>query len=506
VSFLESGHELVTLERVPRAAFLSRERTVLGALIVLGGVLRFSTLGVQSFDIDESVTVSLLHQGLGGMLKSLPHTESTPPLYYLVAWLWSRLFGLGEVGLRSLSAVFGTLMIPLAHTTARRLISRRAGLIAAALTAVSPWLLWYSQEARAYALFALLGLASFAAFLRARDDPSRGSLAAWALLSALALATHYFALFMIGPEALWLLADGRARRSALAAGAFVAAAGLALMPLALEQAHGIRAKAGFLQTPLSSRLSSIPTRFLLGEGAPSGGRAALVALAALLLGASLFMLLTRQDEEGRRGALVALAIGSASVLLPVILALIGRDYLDARNLVAAWVPLAVLAAAGYAAAGRAGLLAASAVMAIFLLMVLVGAADSALQRTDYRGAIASLGPSPGPGERTIVVTPAFNWTPFTIYLPGYPRLGPGNVGVREIDLVGWRTQTLSGATVQRLAGRGFLLAGDRLVQKLRVVRFLAPRALSVSRAELLRSSLSGESATVLIQGRTRAPG
>src|SRR5438876_576650 len=80
----------------------------------------------------------------------------TPPFYYMLAWGWAKLFGTGEVGLRSLSALAGTLTIPAAYAAGRALSSRRAGLIAAALFAVNPLLVWYSQEARAYALLALL--------------------------------------------------------------------------------------------------------------------------------------------------------------------------------------------------------------------------------------------------------------------------------------------------------------------------------------------------------------
>ena len=90
------------------------------------------------------------------MLGLIPQTESTPPLYYGIAWVWARVFGYAEAGLRSLSAVCGVLLVPVAYGAGRKLISPRAGLIAAALTAFNPFLIWYSQEARSYELVALL--------------------------------------------------------------------------------------------------------------------------------------------------------------------------------------------------------------------------------------------------------------------------------------------------------------------------------------------------------------
>src|SRR5213078_1747237 len=117
--------------------------------------------------------------------RALPGSESTPPLYYILAWLWTRVFGLDEAGLRSLSALAGTLTIPVAYFIAARLASVRAGIAAAALVAVNPLLWWYSQEARSYALVVLLTVAATAAFAGFVRD-RRGAWT-WAVASVLAL-------------------------------------------------------------------------------------------------------------------------------------------------------------------------------------------------------------------------------------------------------------------------------------------------------------------------------
>jgi mannosyltransferase len=486
------------LEARPRAR---AGHAPLVALVVIAAALRFATLSSQSFDLDESVTLALLHHGFSGMLNSIPATESTPPLYYVLAWVWTKVFGVSEFGLRSLSALTGTAMIPLVYVTARRLVSRRAALIASALAAVSPWLIWYSQEARAYSLFALLSLASFYAFLIAADSPSTRALAGWAILSALALASHYFAVFLLAPEALWLLARKDVRRRAFAAVGFVGLVGLALLPLAIEQSHGIKAKAGFLQTPLSSRITAIPTRFLLGEAAPSSSKTLLVTLALLLVAAGVLFLLRGGAAARPRLLWVALSVAVLATLVPTLMALAGRDYLDARNLVGTWAPLVIVLATGYAATDRLGLLAGTALVVLFLAMVIIGNTDTAVQRTDYRGIAAALRASPGPGERAIVVSPDFNWTPLAHYLPGYPQLGPGNVGVREVDLIGWNTQALSPRAQRTLGRYGFRRAATLMLQKLKLVRFAAATTRSIPRAELLQGRLGDGSATVLIQAR-----
>src|ERR1700750_1155776 len=155
--------EAATLPRRPRRSLFrfpaewARERSrafwiVLG-LTALGAALRFVTLGLQSYHHDEVVTASrVLRVGFWHAMDAVGFSESAPPLYYALAWIWTQLTGTGPWGLRSLSALAGVASIPIAFLIGRELRDRRAGPLAAALVAVNPMLIWYSQEARAYAL------------------------------------------------------------------------------------------------------------------------------------------------------------------------------------------------------------------------------------------------------------------------------------------------------------------------------------------------------------------
>src|SRR3954471_20999489 len=100
----------------------SRHVQVLDGVTVLGALLRFVTLSDQSYWGDEGVTVALVRMGFGDMLDTIPKSESTPPLYYALAWLWTRLFASSdEYALRSLSAIACTLTIPVAYAAATEL-------------------------------------------------------------------------------------------------------------------------------------------------------------------------------------------------------------------------------------------------------------------------------------------------------------------------------------------------------------------------------------------------
>src|SRR3954467_6213099 len=167
----------------------ARHLQLLAGITLAGALLRFTTLDVQSYWLDEVATVNILRHGFGDMLSAVSAGESTPPVYYVVAWLWSKLFGTGEVGLRSLSAVLGTATIPLVFVLGREVAGRTAGLVAAALCAFNPLLIWYSQEARSYSLMVLLTGLSLLALLRVLDDASSRRLAGWAVVSVAAIAT-----------------------------------------------------------------------------------------------------------------------------------------------------------------------------------------------------------------------------------------------------------------------------------------------------------------------------
>src|SRR3977135_3332065 len=135
------------LESAPDTAasgWLTPERSLwlLAGIVVLGAAIPLSTLDQQSFWLDEATTWGVVSHGLGHVLSTAPKTESTPPLYYVLVWLLSRVFGTGDVGPRACSALCGTLTIPIMWALGRRLASERIGLVAALLTAVNPLLFW----------------------------------------------------------------------------------------------------------------------------------------------------------------------------------------------------------------------------------------------------------------------------------------------------------------------------------------------------------------------------
>jgi mannosyltransferase len=461
----------------------------LAALVVLAAALRFWRIGHQSYWLDEVFTVDLVNEDLWGMLEGVRETESTPHLYYVLAWLWEKVAGDGEAALRSLSALFGTVTVPVAYLAARELFKPAAALVAAALVAVNPWFVWYSQEARAYALLALLATAALLFFLRALRTRSRRDLTLWALFASLALVTHYFAVFLVGAEALWLLWVLR-ERAAAAAGA-LAVVGLALVPLAISQ-RGEGHTAFIEDIALGTRIGDLPKRFVTGElGTPTP---LIGPLAGLLVVLGIALALWRPDERRRAAGLAGLA--AVSVLVPIVLAAAGLDLLLPRNAIAAYIPVAIVVAAGLAAS-RHGLVAAAALCALTLAVTIQIAFNEDLQRDDWRAVAAAL-EAPAGEARAIVVTSEPQIKPLEHYLPGlepYPRDGATINEIVSIEV------TRDGASRPAIVSPGF----DQ-VQRLREPSFELARYRSaplqvVAAQTLAEARLDDEEAALRLQRR-----
>jgi len=379
----------------------SRVFWLLVGVTALGAVLRFATLGAQSYHHDEIVTASrVLRVGFGHAMDAVGFSESAPPLYYALAWLWTQVAGTGEWGLRSLSAVAGVVTIPVAFFVGRELRGERAGLLAAALVAVNPMLLWYSQEARAYSLLCLFCALSLLYCVRAMDRErgakgDRRDFVLWGAFSALALATHYFAVFPLIAEVVLLW---RRRGRAMLPGLWIVGLMAAVLaPLAYHQmSYGHAEWIG--KFSLGHRLGEVAISFMVGEIGDIIGRVETPepALLPLALVAAAFVLLAlRGTREDKRTAAIPLLVGAAAILIPLLLALGpgGKDFVLARNLLPALLPLlaALAVALTVARARRLGGAIATLLLVYSLGFCVWATASPDLRKPDWKAVAEHLG-------------------------------------------------------------------------------------------------------------------
>ena len=382
-------------------------------IIAVGAVLRFSTIGIQDFWLDEVITVQEIQQGPADILRQVNAADSNPMLYPLLAGAWERVFGSGEWGVRALTALFGTLAIPLVYGAASTLASRRAGLIAAGLAATNPLLVWYSGEARNYSLLVLASALVFWCFARALEEV-RGQrwLWGWALASGLALTTHYYAAVLVGMTALWLLwrRAGPRLDTVLAIGA-IAVVALALSPHVAARYGGTD---WIDDIDLTERIVQLPEHFVVGFWSPwewLAPVATLALLAAAVDGAF------RAEPRSARAIAIAGSIALAPLVALLVYAFAANDYIVTRYLLELWVPFAVAVGAALAvpAIGRLGTPAAVAACALGAGLVVWTAFEGDAQRPGYTDLAAAIGPADT--ERVIVSQTNFS-LPLTLYLDG----------------------------------------------------------------------------------------
>lgn len=465
-------------------------------LALLAAALRFATIDQQSFWFDEVVTARLVRLPFGRMLHAISDSEGTPPLYYIALWAWSRMAGDSESGLRSLSALAGTLTVPVVYLAGRELLSRSVGVIAAALVAASPLLVWYSQEARAYSVFAFLSSASVYFFLRASRAPASRNLTLWAGVSVLALLTHYYAIFLIVIEGTWLLYISRFhRRSTLVATAAVALACFAVLPLAVHQFASGKRAAFIADIPLENRLSETTQQFITGQrGIPNERYIGLALL--ILIGAASFI---TRGAAGRalRGA-AGLAVGGLALPM-MLIPLVDRFYY--RNLIYAWPVLALTVAAAFVPSRypRRALALTLAAVSLMLAVNINIAMDSRFRRDNWRSVAASVDTS---RRALVVVAPGFERDSLRFYEPALleARQPFRGLSARSIDVIGYRFFETFPPPDLRIPDGFALTRRETPGGRLEVLHFASRRPRRVEPSKLLPSG------GILSTPPARAPG
>lgn len=432
-----------------RVRALPADVWAVSALVLIATVIRLLTIDNQSLWADEALTAYEAHAPFGAMLYSVRHVETTPPLYFVLVWAWAHIAGISDVALRDPSMLAGVALVPIAFLSARELASRRAGVIAAALVTVNPFLIWYSQEARAYMLLTVLCGASFLWFVRACRAPSRRNLAWWASLSCLAVMTHFFAGFAIAPEALWLLwraaGPGRAHgagrtfssaRPVLTAVVAVAVVQAAMLPFAVaDTSHGV----GWIaRTPRMHRIAQLTLEWGVSVLSRNGNWREGLAIWALLAGLVMLLLRFGGTPRERAGARTAGAIAGFVFLVPLAVGFLGQDYFLSRNEMPAMIPLISVRAVACAAprARAPGSALTVSLLVIFSVSAVRVQTDGRYQRPDWGKVARALGPASRP--RAILAADGATADPLEIYLPHVDWTQPAGrrVPISEIDVVG----------------------------------------------------------------------
>jgi len=194
----------LTLENIRTTLTHSRYVQTLLSVTFIGFILRFYHLGYNSLWLDEASTLTFAVKSIPGIWQATTSGEFNPPLFYWAEHLMLT-FGNSEVILRFLPALLGVLTIPLVYLAGREFLDRNVGIIAASAFAFSPFLIYYSQEARAYSMMLFFVTFSMVYYFRALKNNDTKDWALFGILSALAFWSHFYALVIIGALILYAL-------------------------------------------------------------------------------------------------------------------------------------------------------------------------------------------------------------------------------------------------------------------------------------------------------------
>ena len=186
----------------------------LAGITILATAIRLTSLSRQPLWWDEGWSVYFASLPLKRMLAATA-VDIHPPLYYALLHWWSSAFGFSPLSLRLLSVLFGVGTVAAVYWLGRLALGRSAALAAGLIAAVSPMLVFYSQEVRMYGLVTLLSTLSWCALVRwsAEGKDRNLWLSAYVATATLALYTEYYAALIWLGQCLYLWLSWRRRKS-----------------------------------------------------------------------------------------------------------------------------------------------------------------------------------------------------------------------------------------------------------------------------------------------------
>jgi 4-amino-4-deoxy-L-arabinose transferase-like glycosyltransferase len=379
----------------------------LGLIVLAGAVLRLVQID-QSLVADELWSyLEATRFDFGGMIDYVRGIqEVTPPLFTILAWLSAQVSDSAAV-VRIPAVAAGILTIPAVFVIGDRTIGRGPALLAAVLTALSPILIWYSIELRAYSLAVLLSSASTICMLLAIERARTAWWVAYAILVAAAMYTHYTVVYVLAAQLVWVLVfRPDARKPALIA---TAAAALLFLPWVPELRDDLNAPAQHIITKLVpfgfDNFVDTNERIIFGPPLVSlrdyYGLLPLILFAAgLVVAAAGAATRLASGVRSRIGAEIALPVmlGLAAPVGAALVSLVGDDQFIPRNLLVS-VPGILLVLAALIAAGPLLTRVVSGVLVVGVFAFgAVRSLEPRFQRTDYNAAAAYVDANAGPGD------------------------------------------------------------------------------------------------------------
>ncbi|MGK2933489.1 MAG: glycosyltransferase family 39 protein [Solirubrobacterales bacterium] len=387
---------------------------LLGLITVAGALIRIPGMGDTIFGDELSTYFMVMGRDFLTTLDYVKgEQEITPPLYFLVAWFPANL-GDPTVMLRIPSYLAGVAIVPLVYVLGTWSVNRKVGLVSSALVAFSPFLIFFSSEARAYSFLTFLTLLSTLALLLALRKGQVRWWVAFAVLCAASMYTHYTALFVLVTQFVWAFVFfPKSRKALLLSAAGAAVSFLPWLPQYIADSDSIGSKTIEFLRPFSwdsfwydVRSWAFERTFVVGT--PSTGNVYLflyLGVVAGVLGLAREIMLRYRTKESLRPSNELILIVSLALAAPVLAAVVSTFSVSVflpRNLATSWPGLAVSFAA-LVLASRTTWLKIVGVTGLIVFFGYLGLStvDSDNRRPDYQAAADFVAEEWQPGDEIV---------------------------------------------------------------------------------------------------------
>jgi Dolichyl-phosphate-mannose-protein mannosyltransferase len=367
---------------------------LLAAITIVGLAFRLPSFNDALFGDEVSTNYVVNGFGIDSILHIvISDQEGTPPLFFWLTWL-SKGFD-GVEGLRVVSLAAGLASIPLTYMLGVRTVSQPAGMVGAALIALSPFQIYYATEARAYALVMLFCLLAALTLLMAVETGRARWWVAYALSMAAAAYTHYTVAFVLLGLFGWaFIARPESRKPLLLSGVGVVLLYVPWIPELLDDRNEPAAHVIDVLLPLTvhnaanelvhwslghpyNRIADLPGDLAIWLV----GAAAALGVVGLIFGRS------RGGPSSRRmpsaGLALVLVMALAAPVGVAVASLLGPDIFVSRNVIGSTPGLALVVGVLVTAGGAPWRYAAVALLLGGVAIGSVKMLDAENQRPDY---------------------------------------------------------------------------------------------------------------------------
>ncbi len=405
-------------------------------LIIISFGVTVGTLAFQSIRLDEAQSIWVSTKSVP-LILHLDAQDVLVPLYEVLLHFWMQIFGSSVLAARSLSFLFFVLTLPVLYLLAKETNSKRVAMITITLFSLSPFIMWYSSEARMYTLFAFITTCNHLFFVRFFSTSGKSSKVGYVITAILGLYTHYFFIFLLATQFFYLLwrvvakpeyevwvkddiqkPRSRSKRILVTHIFLMILAGIFFLPWALYfiQMGAASNSQPLIPPPTSFNIFQAFINFLFGFQSNTV-QAFLISLWPLFVLTLFFVFTKREDQAGENVNYVAFA-----TFLPVILIFLGsylRPIFLTRYLILVTPTLFILIAWMFAGYFRQASRVIFGILftLMFFLLVYQNIATTTPLKEDYEG-VADFLQARASASDIIAVS-----APFTIYPLEYTYQG-----------------------------------------------------------------------------------